>query len=57
MIVAPTPCACALDELHGFARRHVLEHDAQTGKALHDRGEDAIDEDALAIEDVDLGDR
>ena len=28
--------ARALDELHGLARRHVLEHDAQRRKALDD---------------------
>ena len=31
------PCARCLHELHGFARRHVLEHDAQPRKALDDR--------------------
>ena len=37
------------------ARRDVLEHDAQLRKASHAAVEHAIDEDALAIEDVHRG--
>ena len=54
VMVAATPRARALDELHGFARGHVLEHDAQPRKAFDDSRQHAIDEDALAIEDVDV---
>ncbi len=43
------------DERDGFARRDVLEHDAQRGKIADDRCELPLDEHALAVEHVDRG--
>ena len=46
------PGACRAHELDAGARRHVLEHDPQARMALDERGELALDEDALAVEGI-----
>ena len=47
--------SCAGDELHGLARRDVLEHDFQSRETFCDAYQHAVDEDAFAVEYVDLG--
>ncbi len=49
------PSRATTHELHTLAGRDVLEHHPETGKAIHQRFQHAIDEGALAVEDVDLG--
>ena len=44
--------AGAADEPDAVGRRHVLQDDLETGESLHERRERALDEFALAVEDV-----
>ncbi len=56
MIVAADARARA-HELRCVARRDVLEHDLELRHALDDAAQHAVDEDVLAIEDVDAARR
>ncbi len=46
--------ARALHELRGDARRDVLEHHLEARHAFDDAAQHAVDEDVLAVEDVDV---
>ena len=47
--------ARVLHVLRRFLGRDVLEHDLQLGEVLAQRAQDAVDEDGLAVEQVDVG--
>ena len=53
-MVAATPLRAPLHELCGDARRNVLEHHLQARHAFDDAAQHAVDEDVLAVEDVDV---
>ena len=54
MIVAATFGPASRDEIGGLGGGDMLEHDLQRGEIAHQRGEHALDEHRLAVEDVDL---
>ena len=43
------------DELHRFARGDVFEHHFQLGQVANQRGQGALDEHGLAVENIDMG--
>ncbi len=48
------PRPCARDEFSRARRRDVLEHHLEPRKSLDERGEHLVDEDRLAVEDIDI---